>query len=336
MHFKDNNTLYRKGRMMAYISVLLWLITGCINEDFSGCPQGNFHVAFEYVHHTDNTCPDRFDIDVQQIDLYVFDAAGCFLKCITRKGEPFPKDFRIDPELSAGSYTLVAWGNLTDEVTLQPVFITGQTTLEQALLSLNATEERGVNHKLTPVFHAMKQVEINSMEERTEVLSFIKNENHLRLNVKWFEKSGIPCIHRCADGVRVRVVDPKGATYKFDNSVVASGNELTYYPYQGTNNDAWNQLTSIFSLMRLVEGEKLTLLIERLMQDGTIKKLYRSDLLELVRRHPYSRTQSELDREDVYEVEISLIDDLDGNTDTHMQTAITVAGWTIILQDTEM
>lgn len=88
--------------------------------------------------------------------------------------------------------------------------------------------------------------------------------------------------------------------------------------------------------MRLVEGEKLTLLIERLMQDGTIKELYRSDLLELVRRHPYSRTQSELDRQDVYEVEISLIDDLDGNTDTHMQTAITVAGWTIILQDTEM
>ena len=56
--------------------------------------------------------PDRFNIDVQQIDLYVFDAAGCFLKCITRKGTPFPKDFRIDPELSAGSYTLVAWGKL--------------------------------------------------------------------------------------------------------------------------------------------------------------------------------------------------------------------------------
>lgn len=178
-----------------------------------------------------------------------------FLKCITRKGTPFPKDFRIDPELSAGSYTLVAWGNLTDEVTLQPAFIAGQTTLEQALLSLNAAEDRSVNHRLTPVFHAMKQVEVNDVKEHTEVLSLIKNENHLYLNVKWFEKSGIPCIHRCADGVRVRVLDPKGATYKFDNSVVASGNELTYYPYQGVNNDAWNQFAGVFSLMRLVEGE---------------------------------------------------------------------------------
>ena len=156
--------------------MLLWLITGCVNEDFSDCPQGSFQVAFEYVHHTDNTCPDRFNIDVQQIDLYVFDAAGCFLKCITRKGTPFPKDFRVDPELSAGSYTLVAWGNLTDEVTLQPVFIAGQTTLEQALLSLNATEERSVNYRLTPVFHAMKQVEVNDVKEHTEVLSLIKNE----------------------------------------------------------------------------------------------------------------------------------------------------------------
>ena len=226
-----HSTFYRKRRMVAYISMLLWLITGCVNEDFSDCPQGSFQVAFEYVHHTDNTCPDRFNIDVQQIDLYVFDAAGCFLKCITRKGTPFPKEFRIDPELSAGSYTLVAWGNLTDEVTLQPAFIAGQTTLEQALLSLNAAEDRSVNHRLTPVFHAMKQVEVNDVKEHTEVLSLIKNENHLHLNVKWFEKSGIPCIHRCADGVRVRVLDPKGATYKFDNSVVASGNELTYYPY---------------------------------------------------------------------------------------------------------
>ena len=71
--------------------------------------------------------------------------------------------------------------------------------------------------------------------------------------------------------------------YKFDNSVVASGNELTYYPYQGVNNDAWNQFAGVFSLMRLVEGEKLTLLIERLMQDGTAKELYRSDLVELIR-----------------------------------------------------
>ena len=91
-----HSTFYRKRRMVAYISMLLWLITGCVNEDFSDCPQGSFQVAFEYVHHTDNICPDRFNIDVQQIDLYVFDAAGCFLKCITRKGTPFPKDFRID------------------------------------------------------------------------------------------------------------------------------------------------------------------------------------------------------------------------------------------------
>ena len=65
-------------------------------------------------------------------------------------------------------------------------------------------------------------------------------------------------------------------------------------------------------------------------------RTFDSDLVELIRMHPYTRIQSELDRQDVYEVEISLIDDLDGDTDTYMQTAVTVSGWTIILQDTEM
>lgn len=64
-----HSTFYRKRRMVVYISMLLWLITGCVNEDFSDCPQGSFQVAFEYVHHTDNTCPDRFNIDVPSMYL---------------------------------------------------------------------------------------------------------------------------------------------------------------------------------------------------------------------------------------------------------------------------
>lgn len=329
-------TFYRKQRMVVYILLLLWLVTGCIDEDFSDCPQGDFRVVFEYVHHTDDVHSDRFGIDIRQIDLYVFDAAGYYMKCITRKDSPFPKNFCIDPEFPAGNYTLVAWGNLTDEITLKPAFIAGQTTFEQALLMINADEDHSVSHKLTPVFHALKQVTVDETNDDTEILSFIKNENHLKLNVKWFEKSGMPCTHHCAEGVRACVVDPKGATYKFDNSVVASDNELIYYPYQSSGNDEWNELAGTFSLMRMIEGEKLTLLIERLMQDGAIKELYRTDLIELIRKHPYACSQSELDRQDVYEIEISLTDDLNGGEGTFMQVAITVDKWTIVLQDTEI
>lgn len=335
MHF-NHYTFHPERRMIVYILLLSWIVAGCVNEDFSDCPQGDFRVAFEYVHHTDDAHPDRFGIDVQKINLYVFDADGYYIKCITRADSPFPEDFRIDPRLSAGSYTLVAWGNLTDEVNLQPVFIAGQTKLEQALLSLDANEERIVSHQLTPVFHAMKQVTVDETKDCTEVLSLVKNENQLKLRVKWFEESGIPCNHRRAEGVRIRVVDPKGATYKFDNSVVASGNELIYYPYRSDNNEEWNELTGLFSLMRLVEDEKLILLIERPMPDGTLKELYRSELIELIRKHPYTRIQSELDREDVYEIEISLIDSPDDDADTFMQAAITVEEWTIVLQDAEI
>lgn len=335
MHF-NFTILYRYVGIVVLTWVLPWLVAGCVKEDFSGCPTGSYSIAFEYVNHTDTEHPNRFCTDVHRIDLYVFDSTGHFVKCITNSEAPFTEDFRIEPELPEGNYTLVAWGNICDEVIIRPAFVSGKTTIEEGLLSLKAIENQSVNKKLTSIFHAIKEVTVDGFTDKTDILSFTKNENQLNLTVKWFEKSGIPCIHRCAEGVRARVVDPKGATYKFDNSVVASSNELTYYPYQNANNDARNQLESVFSLMRLVEGEKLTLLIERLMPSGTIKELYRTDLIELIRMHPYAYTQSELDRRDVYEIEISLIDDLDGDTDTYMQTAIIIAGWKIILQDTGM
>lgn len=333
MHFRFSK-LYRHIGITVFTWVLAPLIVGCVNEDLSDCPDGVYSVAFEYVNHTDAQHADRFSMDVQRIDLYVFDAAGIFVKCITREGTPFPGDFHLEPELAGGDYTLVAWGNLSDEVTIQPGFISGQTRLEEALLVLNTAEDKSISKKMRPVFHAIREVNVDDSTDKTDILSFTKNENQLGLTVKWFEKSGIPCIHRCAEGVRVRVVAPKGATYKFDNSVVASGNEIIYYPYEGAYNDVWNEWEGSFSLMRLVEGEKLPLIVERQMPDGTLKELYRTDLIELVRRHPYTRSQVDLDREDMYDIEISLVDDLDGDTDTFMQAAITVEGWKIILQDT--
>lgn len=334
MHSRFSNLCHYIG-LIFFTWVLSPLVTtGCVYEDLSGCLYGSYSIAFEFVNHTDAEQIDRFHLDVQRLDLFVFDSTGHFVKCITNTESPFSGDFHIDPELSDGSYTLVAWGNFSDEVIVKPVFVAGRTTFEEALLSLNTADNQSVNKKLTPVFHAIKQVEVDYMANKTDILSFVKNENQLNLKIKWFEKSGIPCIHSCADGVRIRVVDTKGATYKFDNSVVASGNELIYTPFKNKHNDDWNELDTHFSLMRLVDGELLTLRVERPMQDGTVKELYCSDLVSLIQAHPYTRTQMDLDRRDFYEIELSLIDDLDGDTDTFMQAAITVAGWTIILQDT--
>ena len=333
MHFKFT-ILYRYAGIAALICMLQWLVAGCVKEDFSDCPTGSYLIKFEYVNHTDTEHSNRFYMDVYRVDLYIFDSTGHFVKCITNSGTPFNEDFYIKPELSEGSYTLVAWGNLSDEVMVKPAFVSGKTTLEEGLLSLKTITNQSVNKKLTPVFHAIKEITVDDSIDKTDILSFTKNENQLRLTVKWFEESGIPCIHGSADGVRIRVVDPKGATYKFDNSVVASGNELIYYPYQTVGNDKHNELTGSFSLMRLIEGEEQTLLVERPMEDGSVRELYRCNLVNLIQEHPYTRAQEDLDQRDFYEIELSLVDDLDGDTDTFMQAAITIAGWKVILQDT--
>lgn len=333
MHFRFA-ILYRYAGIAVFTWIVSWLAAGCVKEDVSGCPGGSYSITFEYVNHVDAEHPDRFYTDVHRVDLYIFDSTGHFVKCITCEGTPFAEDFHIKLELPEGNYTLAAWGNLSDEVVVKPDFVAGQTTLEEGLLSLKAIKNQSINKKLTSVFHAIKEITVDGSTDKTDILSFTKNENQLNLTVKWFEKSGIPCIHSCADGVRIRVVDPKGATYKFDNSVVASGSELIYAPYQTISNDKHNQLLGDLSLMRLIEGEELTLLVERPMDDGSVRELYRANLVNLIREHPYTRVQEDFDRFDYYEIELLLIDDLDGNTDTFMQAAITVTGWKVILQDT--
>lgn len=312
------------------LCALCWSITGCTQEKLSDCPPtGTYSVAFEYVNHTDTDHPDRFLTDVQRIDLYAFDASGLFVKCITRTGNPFPEKFRIDPEVPDGAYTLVAWGNLTDEMTPNPDFIAGKTSLQEALLTLERDDAQGVMHELTPLFHALKQVTVNYPARRTDVLSLTKNTKCLNLQVQWFDDDS-PCTHNCAEGVYARIMAPDGGILKFDNSVVAPGNDLIYNYHQHVTNPEKNTLSETFSLMRLTEGQPLTLVVERRQSDGTARELYRADLLrDLILKHPYSRSQADLDKQDTYDVQLRFDDD----QDTYMQTAVTVAGWTIVLQD---
>lgn len=313
---------------------LCWSITGCTKEKLSDCPpSGRYAVVFEYVNHTDALEPDRFTTDVRQIDLYAFDASDRFVKTIVRTGDPFPEDFRIEPELPAGDYTLVAWGNRTDEMVQSPDFTAGKTTLQEAMLTLARDQEQCIRHQLTPLFHASKRVTVDYSADRTDILPMTRNTKRLNLRIQWFDDEQ-PCAHGCAEGVRARILDPDGGILKFDNSVVASGTELTYYSHRHATNQDANSLEETFSLLRLTEEKTLTLVVERVNPDGTAEELYRADLVkDLILKHPNSRSQADLDKQDTYDVELRFDDTTPDGNDTYMQTAITVAGWTIILQD---
>lgn len=309
-------------------------MTGCTKESLSGClPSGRYAVGFEYVNHTDAGHPDRFCSDVRRIDLYAFDASDRFVKTVVRTGDPFPEDFRIEPELPAGEYTLVAWGNLTAEIAPNADFIPGRTTLQEVMLTLARDEKQSVGHELTPLFHSLSRVVVDYSSDRTDVLSMTQNTKRVNLRIQWFDGEG-PCIHGCAEGVRARILDPDGGVLGFDNSVVASGSELTYFCYGHAISPDASSLEETFSLLRLTETKVLTLIVERLKGDGTAEELYRADLLrDLILKHPNSRSQADLDKQNTYDIELRFDDTGHGGNDTHMQTAITVAGWTVILQD---
>lgn len=317
------------------------LLSGCIKEDLSACPPGNdFYLSFSLTVHTDEGLPDRFYLDVKQLDLYVFDRDDRFVKRIQAKGDPFPPEFKINPELPEGKYTVVAWGNLTEQLSVSPVFVAGQTTLDEACLALNREKSDSVNYVLTPYFHASKEINVIYGKQTNEVLSFIKNTNQVNIQVSWYEKDGTPSITDCARGVQISILSSHGGTYKFDNTLAVSSDSLLYYPYQVVlPEETLNRMNTSFSLMRLLEGHPFTIIAERRLEDGTMKQLFRGDLLtDFILKHPSVRSQTGLDRQDLYEIELRLVNDIDTPTDdkTYMQAAITVEGWRVVLQNTDM
>lgn len=320
------------------------LLPACIKEDLSGClPENDFFIKFSYTFHTHEGEADRFSTDLKQLDLFVFDSDSRFVKHIEAKGDPFPSDFRINPELPEGKYTVVAWGNLTEQLNVTPEFIAGQTTLEQARIALRRQKSDSVNYVLTPYFHASKEINVVYGTQTTEVLSLIKNTNQVNVKVAWYEKDGSPCLSDCARGAQISILSSHGGTYKFDNTLAASSDSLLYHPYQTLlPEEPANRMNTSFSLMRLEEGHPFPIVVERRLEDGTLKELFRGDLLtDFILRHPSVRSQTELDRQDLYEIELQLVNDMDdpnppSDDKTHMLAAITVEGWRVVLQEADM
>lgn len=348
--FTTLRTLLKRGLPAIALAVLQ---AGCISEDTGVCPPPDvpsvpvppppvpsapavYRIAFEYTNHAGEPA-DRFCADVSRMDLFVFDDRARFVKCVSRTGAPFPAGFCIEPELPAGRYTLVAWGNLSDDVTVSPRLVEGVTTLGEATVALAREGNYRDSEMKYPLFHAIREAQVDTTADRTDLLPLIKDCKRIRVTVKWVDTGNddeeMPCSHRPAGNVRVRIADPKGAALYFDNAVAPSGGELVFGSILNEVNREGNALSSSFCLMRLVKGEKLALLVERQEAGGVPEVLYQADLVELITSHPSAGTQELLDRLDTFDnIEVKLKDDA-VRGDTYMQTAVTIENWTIVVQD---
>lgn len=97
------------GRFWMICSILAAMLSGCsFGDEPSVCP---YNVRMEYWYagsSTENTLPTYVD----NLRQYLFDAKGNLLATITLKGDSVAG---WNGNLPDGDYTLVLWGNLSDE-----------------------------------------------------------------------------------------------------------------------------------------------------------------------------------------------------------------------------
>lgn len=218
-------------RIKLLLSAFCLLLIGqsCVHGELDDCPpMVNYAVAFTYTNHTGNR--DRFYDDVKKINLYVFDSEK-YIYTTTAAVSPYEKNFNIPLDLPMGNYHIIAWCNAlsTEPFEITPAtFVKGETTLQQARLTLQKTAGALNNSPLEKLFFGEIQAEIPLYASRIDTIPLTNDTKHVRVTLHWHYKD-IPLSDRINhDNMEVRL-SGVNAKYKFDNGNDPLG--VTYAPY---------------------------------------------------------------------------------------------------------
>ena len=291
------------------------LLGGCMKEDYSDC---GLYLKFRYTNHPEQT--DWFAEKIETVDLFIFNEEGIFQEQWNHSAS---QGNELHLNLEKGAYTVVAWGNLSDDfkyTSLQP----GVTTFDKAILSLKRDEQNTVTIHPQPLYHAIaRNLEIKKIGIQRSILDFSHNINHIEVNVEGLpiNEARTPNRTATAPGTQFTIlVTGNNGDYKFDNSHWEKASQLQYTPvYKQTGKN----LTANFTLMRLSQNDGTRLIVQHTESNGTKRTIYDEELSILLHSNP----QIDLDIYSEFQVNLKF-DDL-----TYALISITVNGWESTVND---
>ncbi len=342
-------------------SLLSCLISSCIREDRSDCPEG-FRLQFSYTHN--NTGEDRMAAEVGDLRFYVFDKATGLLVDIIKVGAAQIAQGWIDVSLPNGNYTIVAWAgsgpdlfadgyieaDMTDPSThsYAPGATIGVTTLDNFRVMLACDTFSGAPEgDITPctgsfddLFFAMQDVTVNTAKDQTVNFDFIKNTSVLSVEITGLEYlSSYTPVQGKANFSRAAASDQpllvfataRNERYMYDNLIGANGRTVRYEPPYTALTATDMQVDIQIQRLDVVQHTGWPVLLY--IQDVTTGSdmVQPINVLDAIMRVKDSHgnlrwpTQREIDNEDVFPFRISILHDLSVN--------ITVEGFEI--EDTD-
>jgi len=309
------------GFVVLIITVSVLSACSAVVDDKSDCKdECRIHFKYDY----NMKFADAFANEVEQVDLYVFDDKGSFVKKLTDKGNALKNDgYYMKLNLSPGKYHLVAWGGLDGE-SFSTDSLTSASTLNDLKVALKSTDQKS-DKDLHPLWHGeVNEINITgTFQEQT--ISLTKDTHRVRVVLQQINGDSVD-----NKAFRFEITDDN-SLINYGNSLISNG-VITYSPYitgQNTVGDV-QPVTTAYAEMhtgRLMADSKSRLRIYKVADNSLIVDIPLVAYLMLTEMegHKNSMTEQEyLDRQDEY----SLVFFLDKNQ-FWLKVQIIVNGWTI-------
>lgn len=333
-------------RRLLIISIISFLAVSCVREDVTQCKTGEFRLNFEFTHN--NQGENLLDGNVQDIRIYIFNQGTGILTEEVRVTVEDLKRGHVDISLPEGTYTFSTWGGSSEDmmkggyldaqmidepanVYISPARI-GSATIEdfRMMLTFNGSPI-GRSAETMPeitdfddLFFAIARdirVAVGSKDKIT--FDFIRNSHKIKVKISGLEY--LPDF-AAAPGVLTRDAETElpveifaignNGLYCYDNQIGTYAQYFRYNPRHAYLVSSAVQVDIMLLRLDMVRhtAEPMMLyvrdkitgrdLIDPLDIVGTILQAKDPE------GHYIYQTQEDLDREDEYPIEISILRDL--------------------------
>lgn len=307
-----------------YIPLLTLLLSSCdmLHDSMDDC---GLYLSFRYDYNMKKT--DLFTEQVKRIDVFFFDEKGILQKHIFAEGSILSNSgYRMDiSTLKRDNYQVITWAGLSPDY--QVSFEEGKTNLEDFNLKLHyekALQDGIYFNEQSDLWYGNTTIQRNYWDNRTQNIDLIKNTNNFHISLQ--DNEGGMNEEQLREYTFQIITD--NGEYDYKNTPYTEQN-LIYGPhnYTAIDKDKW---AVDLKTMRILEDQPARLLIRT--SDGKI--IADIDLIYYIKEGSYKgegdgMTFSEyLDRQDHFYIHL--------NIQGYMAVSITINGWTIWLQGTDI
>lgn len=311
---------------------LIVLLSGCIRDDLSLCPQEGIKLQYYYILHpysSDEETVNLFGSDVDRMNILIFDNADKLVKdTLINNPWELQNDNEIFLPLTPGKYTIVSWGGSSELGSQHDSYEMSGSTLDDFHLRLrddhpeDSTHVKSINTPAHLYYGDYRKVESKPYTLTSEYVAITKNTNTINVKVGGIShlSPSVPLTKTktkaSADAPIDVFITARNGRYKYDNSISDYARTVRYeQPHQMLHPDT---MLVTFTVLRLMESDTTSRVV---LENSAFPngELSLDIVPAIIKADERISNQVDLDRHDVYNITIDL--------DKKLTATIWINGW---------